>query len=147
MALLLISLVFYRTDLIVKQYYIWDTSAGQGSPSSKGYCGNSVSQKIRHAFFKLWGSNLSQFFKTYFKGVGLKLLASICMRDKSGVYSHGFFLLEASLPTLDESEDRLSTEAFLPWSDLVCSLPTQVLYSFSSACSFYHQGDVEMHQG
>ena len=30
------------------------------------------------------------------------------------------FLLEASLPALDGGVDRLYTEAFLPWSDLVC---------------------------
>ena len=56
--------------------------------------------------------------------MGLKLLASICTRDKSkkkksGLYSHGFFLLEASLPALDESEDTLSTKLSFPgetWS-------------------------------
>ena len=38
------------------------------------------------------------------------------------------FLLEMSLPVLDEGVDRLYTEAFLPWSDLVCPLLTQVPY-------------------
>ena len=31
-----------------------------------------------------------------------------------------------SLPALDEGVDRLYTKAFLPWSDLVCPLLTQV---------------------
>ena len=38
----------------------------QCSPSSKGYCGHSISQKkMRHVFFKFWGSNLSQLFLKY----------------------------------------------------------------------------------
>ena len=94
MSLLHISLIFYRRELIVKYYYSCDPSTGQHSPSSKGYCDHSVSQKIRSVFFKLWESNLSQFFKTYFKGEGLKLIASICKRDKSDLYSPGLFLLE-----------------------------------------------------
>ena len=55
----------------------------------------------------------------------MKLLAPICKREKSGIHSHGFFLLKVSLPALDGSVDRLSTEVFLPWSDLVCPLPMQ----------------------
>ena len=52
------------------------------SPSSSGYCGHAVShRKIRHVF-KLWGSNLSQFFRVQFKGVMLELLAPICKRGK-----------------------------------------------------------------
>ena len=39
------------------------------------------------------------------------------------------FLLEASLPALDGGVDRLYTEAFLPWSDLVCPSLMQALYS------------------
>ena len=39
------------------------------------------------------------------------------------------FLPEVSLPALDGGVDRLYTEAFLPWSDLICPLLTQVLYS------------------
>ena len=98
--------------------------------SSKGYHGRSVSQKnIRSVFFKFWGSNLSQFFKICFKGVFLELLAPICKREKSGIHSLGFFPLEVSLPALDGDVDRLSTEAFLPWLDLVCPLPTQASYS------------------
>ena len=49
-------------------------------------------------------------------------------REKSGIHSHGFFPLEASLPALDGGIDRLSTEAFLPWLDLVCPISTQVTY-------------------
>ena len=40
------------------------------------------------------------------------------------------FLPEASLPALDGDVDRLSTEAFLPWSDLACPLLTQAPYSY-----------------
>ena len=36
------------------------------------------------------------------------------------------FLPEASFPALDRGVDRLYTEAFLPWLDLVCPLPIQV---------------------
>ena len=39
------------------------------------------------------------------------------------------FLLEVSLPALDGGVDRLSSKAFLPWSDLVCPLPMQARYS------------------
>ena len=53
----------------------------------------------------------------------------ICKREKSGIHSLGFFPLEVSLPALDGDVDRLSTEAFLPWLDLVCPLPTQASYS------------------
>ena len=65
-----------------------------------------------------WGSNLSQFFRIQFKGVRLELLAPSAI-----------FLPEASLPALDGGVDRLYTKAFLPWSDLVCPLLTQVTYS------------------
>ena len=37
----------------------------------------SITKKIRGVFFKLWGSNLSQFFRTQFKGVRLEWLAPI----------------------------------------------------------------------
>ena len=37
----------------------------------------SITRKIRGVFFKLWGSNLSQFFRIQFKGVRLELLAPI----------------------------------------------------------------------
>ena len=128
MALLPISLVFCRTDLTVKQYYNWDPSADQSSPSSKGYHGHLVSKKkIRHVFFKLWGSNLSPFWKYDFKEVVLDLLAPICKREKS-THSRGFFPLEVSLPAPNGGVDRRSTEAFLPWLDLVCPLLTQVTY-------------------
>ena len=39
------------------------------------------------------------------------------------------FLSEVSLPALDGGVDRLYTKAFLPWSNLVCPLLMQVLYS------------------
>ena len=57
---------------------------------------------------------MSQFFNIHFEEVVLELLAPICKREKSGIHSCGFFPLEASLPALDGSGDRLSTEAFLP---------------------------------
>ena len=39
-------------------------------------------RKIRYVFFKLWGSNLSQFFRIQFKGVRLGFLAPICNRGE-----------------------------------------------------------------
>ena len=36
-------------------------------------------------FFKLWGSNLSQFFRIHVKGVRLKLLVPICKREKKSI--------------------------------------------------------------
>ena len=59
----------------------------------------------------------------------LKLLVSICKREKSDTPSRGFFPPEVILPVLDGYVDRLSTKAFLPCSDLVCPLPMQVPYS------------------
>ena len=35
---------------------------------------------------------------------------------------------EGSFTALDGGVDRLSTEAFLPWSDLICALPMQASY-------------------
>ena len=74
-----------------------------------------------------WG--MSFFFKLHFKGVVLKVLVSICKREKSDTLSRGFFPPEVILPALDGDVDRLSTEAFLPCLDLVCPLPIQVPYS------------------
>ena len=64
--------------------YLRDPPKGHHSPSSNGYHGHAVShRKTRYVFFKPWGSNLSQFFRTQFKGVRLELLAPICKREKS----------------------------------------------------------------
>ena len=102
-------------------------ATGHRAPSSNGYHGHAVShRKIRHVFFKLWGSNLFQFFRIQFKGVRLELLAPICKRKK---VTSTIFLPEASLSVLDGGVDRLYTEAFLPWSDLVCPSLMQALYS------------------
>ena len=95
--------------------------------SLKGYCGHSVSQRSDLSFLNL-GDQTCHSFETHFKGVVLELLAHICKREKCGINSYGFFLSEASLIALDGNVDRLSTKAFLPWSDLVCSLLTQVPY-------------------
>ena len=74
---------FYRTGLIVKQYYNWDPSTNQCSPCSKGYCGHSVSQKtIRHVFLKSGDQTCPSFLKIHFKGVVLNWLAPICKRKK-----------------------------------------------------------------
>ena len=70
-----------------------------------------------------------QFFKYIFKEVFLELLAPICKREKSSIHKHGFFPLEISFPAVDGGVDRLSTEAFIPSSDLVCPLLKQVSYS------------------
>ena len=84
MLLLPTSLVFYRTNLIVKQLYLRDPPTGHRSPPSSGYLGHAVShRKTGCVFFKLWGSNLSQFFRIQFKGVRLQLLAPICKTEKS----------------------------------------------------------------
>ena len=56
----------------------------------------------------------------------LELLAPICKRKK---VTSTIFLPEASLSVLDGGVDRLYTEAFLPWSDLVCPSLMQALYS------------------
>lgn len=61
--------------------------------------------------------------------MGLELLAPICKREKSSIHSHGFFPPEASFPALDGGVDRLSTKAFIPWSDLVCPLLKQASYT------------------
>ena len=107
--------------------YLRDPPTRHRPPSSSGYRGHAVShRKTRCVFFKPWGSNLSQVFKIQFKGVRLELLAPICKREKS---DSAIFLLEVSLPALNGGVDRLNTEAFLPWSDLVCPLLTQVPYS------------------
>ena len=75
------------------------------------------------------GQIYPSFLKILFKGLVLELLAPVCKREKSGIYSHGFFPLEVSLSALDGGVDRLSTKAFLPWPDLVFPLPTQAPYS------------------
>ena len=54
----------------------------------------------------------------------LELLAPIYKREKKATST--ILLLEVSLPALDGGVDRLYTKAFLPWSDLVCPLLTQV---------------------
>ena len=46
-----------------------------------------------------------------------------------------------SLPVLDEGVDRLYTEAFLPWLDLICALPTQVPYPSLPLLSARRGGD------
>ena len=74
----------------------------------------------------------------------MKLQAPICKSERSSMHSCGFFFLEASLPALGEGVDRLSTKAFLPWSDLVCPLLTQVPYS--SLLVLPPRGMAEMHR-
>ena len=70
-ALLPISLVFYRTGLVVKHYHNYDPWTGQCPPSSKGYCGHSVSQKkIRHVFFNSGDQTCPRFLK-YILGASL----------------------------------------------------------------------------
>ena len=77
-------------------------------------------------------THFSCFLQICLKGGDLKfleLLAPICERDNSGIHSRDFFPLVVSFPALDGGEDRLFTEAFLPWSDLVC--PCGLLTPFS----------------
>ena len=68
MALVPISLVFYRADLVVKHYgmVIKRPFKWPAFPISKGYCGHSVSQKkIRYViffFFLTLGIKLVPFF-------------------------------------------------------------------------------------
>ena len=73
----------------------------------------------------------------------LEELAPICKREKSSIHNRGFFPLEASFPALDGGADRLSTEAFFPWSDLVCSYQHRHL---TRPSQFHHRGGMEMHQ-
>ena len=80
----------------------------------------------------------------HFKGMVLELLVPICKREKSSIHSHGFFPPKAPLPALDGGVDRLSTEVFLPWSDLVCPLPVQAP---DSPLPVLPRDGVEMHQG
>ena len=103
----------------------------QHSLSSKGHHGHSVPQeKIRHVFLNSGDQSCpSLFVKTHFKGVILELLVPICKREKRSMHSHGFFPPEALLPALDGAVDRPSTEAFLPWLDVVCPLLMQASYS------------------
>ena len=108
--------------------YLRDPPIGHHSPSSSGYCGHAVShRKTRCVFFKPWGSNLSQFFRIQFKGVSMELLAPICKREKKA--TSAIILLEANFLALDGGIDRFYNKAFLSWSDLICPLPSQALYS------------------
>ena len=80
MLLLPISLVPYRTGLIVKQYYTQETlqPATVRRPPMDTVRGHAVShRKTKCVFFKPWRSNLSQFFRIQFKGVRLELLAPL----------------------------------------------------------------------
>ena len=107
-----------------------DPLTRQYSLSSKGHHGHSVSQKIRHVFLNSGDQSCpSLFVKIHFKGSILELLAPICKTEKRSIQSHGFFPPEASLPALDGGVDRPSTEAFLPWLELVCPLTMQASYS------------------
>ena len=136
MLLLPISLVFYRTGLVITVLYLRNPPTGHRSPFSNEYHGHAVSHgKSRCVFFKPWGSNLSQFFRIQFKGVRLELLATIHKKKNA------LFLPEASLPALDGSVDRLYTKVFLPWSDLVCPLLTQATYSSLPALPLRWGGD------
>ena len=63
-------------------------------------------------------------------------------REKSSIYSCGFFPLEASLLALDGGVGRLSTKAFFPWLDLVCPLLTQALSSSLPVLSWGYQVDL-----
>ena len=84
MLLLPISLVFYRSGLIVKQYYTQETlqRATVHHPPVDTVA-MQYHRKTRCVSFKPWGSNLSQFFRIQFKRVRLELLAPICKREKS----------------------------------------------------------------
>ena len=122
-------------------FYLRDPPTGHRLPSSSGHHGHAVShRKTRCVFFKPWGSNLSQFFRIQFKGVRVELSAPICEREKKA--TSALFLPEASFPALDGGVDRLYTKAFLPWSDLVCPLPTQVTYSSLPVLPPRQGGDV-----
>ena len=62
--------------------YLRDPPTDHRSLSSSGYCDHSLShRKTKCVFFKLWGSNLSQFFSIQFKGVRLELLVPMCKRE------------------------------------------------------------------
>ena len=103
-------------------------------------------------FFNSGGQNYPSFlfvclfvclfvFNIHLKGVVLELIAPICKREKNNIHSHSFFPPEASLHALYGDVDRLSTKAFLPWSDLVCPLLIQASYSSLPVLPLRQSGD------
>ena len=67
----------------------------------------------------------------------LELLAPICKKEVTST----ILLFEVSLSALDAGVDRLYTKAFLPWSNLVCPLLMQVLYSSLPVLPLRQGGD------
>ena len=64
-------------------------------------------------------------------------------KEKSGIHIRGFFPPEASFPVLDGGVGRLSTEAFLPWLDLVHPLLIQAPYSSLPVLPLRRGGDAQ----
>ena len=101
----------------------------------------SITEEDQMCVFKLWGSNLSQFFKINFKEVVLELLAPICKKEKKR-HPQLWLLSTGGIPPCSRwGVNRLSTEDFLPLSDLVCCLPTQAPYSSLPVLPLRWSGD------
>ena len=129
MSLLPFSLIFYRTDLVVKTVII-ELLQQVSVPCLPKYTMAILYHRRRSGMsFLNSGAQTCPSIKIHCKGMVLEMLAPICKREKSGIHNHGFFPLEASFPALDGGVDRLCTEAFLPCSDLVCPLLMQAPYS------------------
>ena len=146
MSLLPFSLIFYRTDLVVKTVII--ELLQQVSVSCLPKYTTAILCHRRRSGMSFLNSGDQTcpsifFFLIHFKGMVLEELAPICKREKSSIHNRGFFPLEASFPALDGGADRLSTEAFFPWSDLVCSYQHRHL---TRPSQFHHRGGMEMHQ-
>ena len=73
----------------------------------------SIPRKIRGVFFKLWGSNLSQFFRIQFKGARLELLAPILSALNPPRLSKWLENL-SSIPNKNQIKFRGSCDAHCP---------------------------------
>ena len=122
-------------------YQVTHLHRQQLSPKTQGFeSGDNICPRIYPSKVKLWGSNLSQFLKYISEGV-LELLAPIYKREKSDVQHPCFFPLGCPLPVLNGGGgDRLSTEAFLAWSDSVWPYPCRHFARSPQLSSFCQWG-------
>ena len=121
MSFLPISLFCYTTVLVVKEQQLRIFNQAVFAIFQRILCPFSITEEDRVClffFFFNYGDQTSpNFLKIHFKRVALELPTAICKREESGIHGRGPFPLGVSLPALDEGVDRLSTKAFLPWSD------------------------------
>ena len=116
------------------------------SPSSKGYCGHSVSQKkIRNVFLN--SGDQTCLSKYIFKLVVLELIAPIYKREKSSIHSCFFFFFpHQKRPSLLQMGVQTDSPLKLSFPGQTQSVPYQRRH-LTHLSQFYHQGGVEMHQG